>query len=228
MINIELFQQGDHASLDIHCTAAYDTELIHFASSFRLRHRLEEFQLPSANVNGARSPTGTTKTFLGQEVHVHHDCASTQGSSSKQRVSPLGKSASALPDNNNGALPNGHARASDGNRRDRSAPSSRPPVHDRRNGDSAVSRPRRRSHSSSEGEEAKPEREEARRGENGSRRGSRGRDLRRGSDSGLWSLTGALNGLSGNGNDVESVDRGEKGTGKDVHLSGGTNRIRKP
>ena len=42
----------------------------------------------------------------------------------------------------------------------------------------------------------------------------RSRELRRGSDSGLWSLTGALNGVPGNGNDVDAVDKGETGKGR--------------
>jgi len=182
----------------------------------RLRHRLEEFQVP-----GADQPINGSKTSVGQEVHVHHDCAAAK------RPSVNGKSpaASALPNGiaSPGALANGKENAVPDNvhvNRDQSAPTCRPPTFGGGGVTSGSALRRRRSHSSSEGEDAKVERigERRRSGERGGGRGAadeakemgaktRGsgnggnRDLRRGSDSGLWSLTGALNKNGANGDD---------------------------
>ena len=152
---------------------------------FRLRQRLEEFQVP--NISGGSRLSGS-KTFVGQEVHVHHDCASVASKGqTNSNTSPKNGKNSALP-NGGSALPNGNHHPA----RDRSAPSSRPPMSGGVGGVGS-SRSRRRSHSSSEGEDAKPERADGRRVGGGSN--NRSRELRRGSDSGLWSLTGVLNGM---------------------------------
>merc|ERR1719193_646909 len=90
----------------------------------RLKNRLEQFQVAE---NNQTSPNGS-KTRLGQEVHVHHDCEAVQQQQQQQRQQQ-------------------QRQQQQQQQRDRSAPGTRPPTA------GGSSRPRRRSHSSSEGEE---------------------------------------------------------------------------